>query len=76
MSRLWIPLKVSVANFQTSVQLVAGDLIGREDSESLRVHDDDFGEVFSDSFHGRDGRPAFDTECLPLGKVERFVALV
>jgi len=48
---LGIPLEVPVGDLQTFVQLVGGELIGREDSESLGVHLDNFGNVRSDPAH-------------------------
>jgi hypothetical protein len=42
---LGIPLEVSVSDLETFVKLVRVEFIGREDSESLGVHLDDFGNV-------------------------------
>lgn len=48
---LGIPLEVPVGDFETFVKLVGVELVRREDSESLGVHLDDFGDVGSDSVH-------------------------
>jgi hypothetical protein len=46
---LGIPLEVPVSDLETFVKLVGVELIGREDSECLGVHLDDFGDVGSDT---------------------------
>jgi hypothetical protein len=48
---LGIPLEVPVSDLETFVKLVGVELIGREDSECLGVHLDDFGDVGSDPDH-------------------------
>lgn len=40
-----IPLEVPVSDFETFVKLVGVELVGREDSESLGVHLDDFSDI-------------------------------
>lgn len=46
---LGVPLEVSVSDLETLVELVGGELVGGEDSESLGVHLDHFGNVRSDT---------------------------
>ena len=47
---LGIPLEVPVGDLEAFVELVGVELIGREDSECLWVHLDNFGNVGPDSF--------------------------
>jgi len=46
-----IPLEVPVSDLETFVKLVGVELVGREDSESLGVHLDDFSDIGSDPIH-------------------------
>lgn len=46
---LWVPLEVSVGDLKSSVKLVRGDLIWRENTEGVHVEFDNFGDVLSNA---------------------------
>ena len=56
--RLWIPLEVSVGDFEAFVELVRVELVGREDPESLWVELDHLGDVRPDPALTSAGSPA------------------